>query len=521
VNTAAVNRCKEENLLALQSIFLSLFPDVKERPLAAYRLVNQARRAVLGGEIDNRLVVSATKWVEKHREIYNKAIEDYEIRSSSQFLFLFGNKLVRTTFPSYIQCPAGVEWCRGVSNPDLTYTNDDSSVERVGSVSCYPAAFCKLAADKSIFRILIDAAPKSSNWLTFGVAKKGMANSSSDGVGRTTNTWGLSDDRSSSTNHTIIAASGTEVGSFRKLRVGDILSASIDTVEGWCEVSVNEDELVHRFTIPPGTAEDYYFAMTFANDHRVTILADNIGIKKTLPSKAGELNADHTLMYNHLKKHLRLILSELDETVYPSSSTSSSSVIAAAAIGSVPWSNLMTDGSKWLQKWNGDKEMALQQYEIMRPSIEALLNLKKDRGFKGSSFSASSLLNNSENEISQDDDPIGKLSWNTLLEAASWYRHNRDRIREIKRTEMGLNFNAIHDEDAPFMAAINLAEYHTHKVEREDTIASLAFMHMFPEEMNAWYDYNCSLKEPLIENIAKNCRCLPRHNRTCPLASKK
>eukprot|EP00599_Poterioochromonas_sp_BG-1_P005830 CAMPEP_0173149516 /NCGR_PEP_ID=MMETSP1105-20130129/10372_1 /TAXON_ID=2985 /ORGANISM="Ochromonas sp., Strain BG-1" /LENGTH=683 /DNA_ID=CAMNT_0014064397 /DNA_START=689 /DNA_END=2740 /DNA_ORIENTATION=- len=488
-HAAEVNKRKEENDIALRSVFLNMVKDEHERPVVAHRLMNPSRRSLLGN-VDDKMVQSAIKWVEKNRERYNRGVEEYEERSARQFLFLFGNRLVKNTIPAYSQYPSGSEWCRTASNPDLTYTNSNTTVERVGSVSCYPAAFCKLTADKCMFRVVVDAAPKSSNWLTFGVARKGMANASSDGVGRTANTWGISDDRSSSSNHTIVASCGTEVGQFRKLRAGDTLSASIDTIEGWCEVSVNEDEFIHRFTIPIGTAEDYYFAMSFANDHRVTIVSDTISIKNSTPNKAGELNADHTIMYNNLRKQMRNILAEVDET---------SSIPA-------PISNLMTDGSDWLAANLGKVNLAHDTFETLKPSIEAILSIRsKDR---------------SKSEKEQAADVLDSINWNLLLDAVSWYRHNRDRIRDEKRTEMGLTFSVIHGDDAAFMAAINLTEYHTHKVEKEETLASLAYMHIFPEEMNAWYDYNASLREPVIENIAKNCRCLPRHNKTCSLAKK-
>jgi hypothetical protein len=209
-----------------------------------------------------------------------------------------------------------LEWDRNISNTDLTYTNDYASVERVGSVSCYPAAFALIHSERAMFKVVVDTAPKSSNWLTFGVARVGMANSSSDGIGRTLNTWGLSDDRSSSSGNAILAANGTEVGNFRKLRVGDELLAVIDVTEGWVEIAVNDQELFYRFEIPPATPSDYVFAMTFANDHRVTIVCDDdMGKKQTsqMPVISGVLNADHSRMYHALKKHIKLMISEGSE----------------------------------------------------------------------------------------------------------------------------------------------------------------------------------------------------------------
>ena len=36
-------------------------------------------------------------------------------------------------------------------------------------------------------------------------------------------------------------------------------------------------------------------------------------------------------------------------------------------------------------------------------------------------------------------------------------------------------------------------------------------------DMQAWYDYNASLSEPLFGLPQdRHCRCLPRHTRRCP-----
>jgi hypothetical protein len=51
----------------------------------------------------------------------------------------------------------------------------------------------------------------------------------------------------------MICGCGIEMGSCRKLLVGDILSALVDVSEGWCDVNVNDGEFSYRFNIPIGT----------------------------------------------------------------------------------------------------------------------------------------------------------------------------------------------------------------------------------------------------------------------------
>eukprot|EP01039_Chlorochromonas_danica_P008496 gene8496-9364_t len=491
-NLKAVEKCRDENAKAMKSIFLSLVPDPKERPAFAQRYIQASRRFGSRAEdrVDGRLLRSVQLWIEEHGKDYAAGLDDLEERSAKQFLYIYGNQKVNSVKPAFIHSPCAFEWNRAISNTDLTYSNDNTTVERVGSVSCYPAAFALLTSERSMFRVVIDAAPKTSNWLTFGVAKKGMANSSSDGVGRTALTWGMSDDRSSSNSYTIVAAHGTEVASFRKLRAGDILCAQIDTIEGYCEVSVNDTEFCYRFEgLPPGTRDDYWFAMSFANDHRVSIIAEPSTTKSRTTEGfavgAGELNHDHTVMFCNFKRLVKKILADPEE-------------LNGRENNGFP--RLMTSGQAWLERCGNDEKVAIEQFAVLQPCIEALLNMRKD------SFGNSAL----------DD-----ISFDILLHAVSWYRLNRDMLRETLKVEMAMNFQMIHGDDAPFIAAINLMEYHTHKVDKEEQQAALAYMQLFSDDMQDWYDYDARNREPVIEGVAKGCRCLPRHFKTCPLATRK
>jgi hypothetical protein len=171
------------------------------------------------------------------------------------------------------EVPFQLKWNTSISNKNLTFTNEDKSVERNGNVSCYPAAFILVPYDYCEVNILLEKATISSNWLTFGICCSGMVNASSDGFGKTDNTWGLRDDRSSATLMPVIAANGSDINTLaRKLRQGDLLTMKIDVKNGIAELFVNHNEYTHRFTIPPGRPSDYWLGLTFANDHKVTIL---------------------------------------------------------------------------------------------------------------------------------------------------------------------------------------------------------------------------------------------------------
>jgi hypothetical protein len=167
------------------------------------------------------------------------------------------------------------QWSTDISDSALVFGTFNSTAKRPGSVSCYPAAFAKLPAAHAKFRVHLTTAPRDGNTLSFGLAKCGMKATNSDGVGRTVNSWGVADDRNSGANSTLpaISASSSKVSSWsRKWVSGDILSAEVNTAAGWCEISLQGTADKHRFTIPVGSKEDYWFGMTFATDHVVTIL---------------------------------------------------------------------------------------------------------------------------------------------------------------------------------------------------------------------------------------------------------
>jgi hypothetical protein len=165
------------------------------------------------------------------------------------------------------------EWSRDISNGSLTYSNDNTSAKRSGSVSTYPACFAKLPSDKSIITVTVDAVVESGcNTLSFGICTPGFPKSSSDGFGKTKNSWGICDDRGKRDGKAKLASDKTIIKDIDKFKLGDKLQAIINTTEGWCDLKINDYAFEHRFDIPSGSADDYLFGMTFANDHKCTII---------------------------------------------------------------------------------------------------------------------------------------------------------------------------------------------------------------------------------------------------------
>lgn len=469
-----VEKCSSQNAHSIQSLMTTFYPNLGDRAAAALQLASLHRGSTGLGDaspfnIGWRLAESARLWIDAHMELFQELVESTEIRVATQFLHLYGTKSPLYTQAALTFIPSVFEWCRRISNTDLTYSNDNTTVERVGSVSCYPAAFASLVAEHCSFKVVLDVAPKSSNWITFGLARKGMPSSSSDGVGRTAQSWGLSDDRSSSSSHCILAASGQECGTFRKLKAGDVLSAMVLLNECLCEVAVNENELVHRFTIPPGTVDDFYFAMTFANDHRVSILYDGNTVTRDIltnsklpqdpkqtvisPPPFVVLNKEQTQMLNALKKQIKAALAYINTGM--SSPGTRVPPFLLMNLGSTDWQNI----------FGGDYDEALRYYRMILPEVEALVGLRRLTPSSSSSSTSSS-------SSSQEGSSLAWLSWNAVLGALVWYKNNKELIQQEEDMQLAQEFCMLHGDDAAFVAAMNLVEYHAHRVDNESEVRS-------------------------------------------------
>jgi hypothetical protein len=167
-------------------------------------------------------------------------------------------------------------WSPDISNNALTFSNSNTTALRAGGVSCYPAAFARLPASLASVEVRLNAAPIGANWLSFGLTQRGMEPQGTEGIGHKTNSWGIAEDRAAGKEGVlpVVMANRIEMGRLpRKLKRGDVLLGFANVIAGWFEVRLNQTEFVHRFTIPPGTKEDYWFGMTFASDHQAMIVS--------------------------------------------------------------------------------------------------------------------------------------------------------------------------------------------------------------------------------------------------------
>ena len=211
------------NRLATESIFLTYFP-AHERAYAAIRILGLGNFKSLKNfpfSNDQLLLDSCRIWSEKNKIEIDDESKVLEIRNVQRLLQLYGDVKVSTkSVGDDYYCPS-LEFNLRTSNSALTFSDGNTKVTRVGSISCYPAAFADLNSSRSIFTVNLDKCPQAPNWLTFGLSKKGTPAASSDGIGRSSNSWGICDDRGCSNTAGTekmarICSNGVDVGITRK-----------------------------------------------------------------------------------------------------------------------------------------------------------------------------------------------------------------------------------------------------------------------------------------------------------------
>jgi hypothetical protein len=541
---AEVKKCRNAIEKSKEALFLSLYPTQLDRFYGAKRLL-AAQAFSSRDELENQIRLGAKAWASRNSIYYDSKMSSWRRDSAFQFLRIFGNLPVTSTIPGRFNLPHADHWNLEISNSSLSFTNNGRTVKRPGSVSSYPAAFANVPASRSSICVEIDAAFSGPNWLTFGLARRGMENSGSDGVGLTSETWGICDERDSPS-EAVIASCGSRIGRCRKFRRGDIVRGVVDLAAGWFEVTIGTNCFTHRFEIPIGSCDDYYFAMTFANNHQATIIPDcnqinpleasvataaatatasaaaveeEVKVKAPAPP-IHHLNTDQSEMYFNMKHMISEICksndyaaydyeflithsSKWEERIYRAmnlSSTASASTSAAA-------SNIFDDN---------DRNSAMNNaYDRMKIYID---HITKDGRSADSSPSSPS---------AQDLAQYGAPSWEDLLGAACWSRLHQERLERERQTILSEEFIIEHQDSASFMAAVLLSPSMIESASREAVARAKAYMKLNPEEMQSWYEYNAIMIHdvgesliPGLEAVPKECRCLPRHVKICPQAGK-
>lgn len=534
VNASKIQKSSLEIEVSKKCLFTSLFLTNSER-FHALRKMNSLLPSKYSRDssVASLFAESAKIWLESNKSLYSRLSENWEKQSTFQFLFLFGNQSINNKYVIDIDYPSPTQWESTNSSKSLTFTNDYCTVKREGGVSTFPTALAKLKGAKSSCSIVLNTAKLSRNWFSFGLVLSNFSIDSSDGIGRSANnSWGICDNRLfGSKNISSIMQCGNTVCEWRKLVEGDILIAIVNTDEGWFEIILNEYESSHKFEIPSSLLySEFSFGVTLANDHQVSLFPTSSSLFAAgKATKIVPVNKDQAEMFTNFKKYLRKLLS--------------SEYIQNISI--MPY-NIQTRANQWDSFCEG-YDNAVRMFQLVEPMLEELLkldpikhemanimNLSTSSSYSSSSSSNSNpvtaLISDNTDYISEiaivknsTADLINsiqiKLTWNKFFDAVCWYVMYFDMIESQRNNMLAQDFISEHLDSSTFMAAAILAPSGHSTVSDDHTVKKArAFMKIYPDFMNEWYEYNASLTEPLLEmkDVARECFCVPRHYSYCP-----
>ena len=482
-NPKGVHHCESQTKIAVSLLFPAMFP-AGGRALAALSMLKYRSRTDPFAK-NPEILRSARQWANVNKKELEEEELNFCLRSAGRFLNMHG----RST-PSFM-CALNtsistsiVDTCTefvppGVSNEALTYTFNNTSVQRVSGVSCYPAAFVQLISSNCKVSFEISSGDLSVNYMSFGLCRVGFAKSSSDGFGRTRESWGVCDNRNTSASgeQAFVGSSASKMTECRKFITGDVITLTVDTSRGWLEFDLNFGEFVFEFEIPPTDDHtSYQFGATFANDHMISIIPGNA----CADSSAGaSINAEQTLMLRASVK----ALGDLRKTE-----------------SKIP-EQFVALSRDWAESIPGSKE----RFDAYKKFDDALSGKVPHLTFL-SKLSA---------------DGIPEYNWDELFGLVCWGRLNTEKYDEYSKEILAMEHMAEHLDSAAYMSA-EICQRASSQGNRssasqpKDLKGARAFMVMFPEQVHEWYDYNDTLEDPILPKSASKCKCLPRHNAHCP-----
>jgi len=185
------------------------------------------------------------------------------------------------------------------NNSSLEISNSSRTLLRPGGSGCYPAATARPISNECSFQVVIDSETPSNNTLSFGVALNSFKMSDSNGVGLSSNSWGVMCSYGSGSSQPVSKcySSGTEHsgnGQFRGFRKGDRLKGVVNFERKKLDFFLNDSEATFTFTLPEKLKfTDCVFAMTLASNAQVTVLNQPHIILQPIGSRS--LDASYSL----------------------------------------------------------------------------------------------------------------------------------------------------------------------------------------------------------------------------------
>ncbi len=295
------------------------------------------------------------------------------------------------------------------------------------------------------------------------------------------------------------------------MKVGDVLTASVDLEALTCQISLN-DEFTQVMTLAPG---QYCFAMTFANDHKCRILN-------------GE---DEVISSIEAGNAIRTSTAIAASSSVPGKSDESNMKDANVRYLNASHWRLYSDFNKLLKTINSMETMTYDDDSI--GSTESFITLVKATADKGTSRGSllspdvvSSTIDVATSKNKKNDVAVKRkaqveldraISWNILFESACVsLLESETRNREMEEIN-AYQFLEMWGDSAAFEAARVLIP-NSPNVSKDEVRLAKAFIRIMPFLLDEWYEYNATLKESLIpelQKVPKDCRCIPRCIRTC------
>jgi len=166
-------------------------------------------------------------------------------------------------------------WDPTVSSSTLVFSSSKATVSRALDRPPPPSnaalyALSPIYGAVVSFSVSITAAEgRSSRPLTLGVASKSidLQKLAAEGFGKCGASWGLQDDRSGS-GECVVFAAGKRLGTFRRLRSGDIINFVLNVRDNWLDIVINFGEYKNRISLSPTLVQaatqtgDYVFGVS-------------------------------------------------------------------------------------------------------------------------------------------------------------------------------------------------------------------------------------------------------------------
>jgi len=464
-NDRAVKRCIVEEKKALTSFFTSMFPNAHDR-LQTALLLTCGRR--LKKAFKSKLLeASAALWLKANHEIVEFGrSKHYEGRVRGA-LRLFGN-----TNPEKLLGLSELEstcssFMIDASDRGLVFSDNNRVAMRPGGVSCYPAAFVSIDSLSSRVVFEVNECPLMVNYMSFGLCTTRFPSSNGDGFGKSIDSWGICDSRNSSNSgEAWVGANGNRHALMRSLQAGDRVALSL-SAEGAFEVTLNDGEFHYEWTVEVEDVQRFRFGCTFANDHRVSIVDDDISPESVSHSW---INSEQVNMIQQAVKGM--------SEVYCSKL-------------------LISDYCKNVAE-SFEAEVPLGEEDLINFCSQV------DEALDGKPFTFHALTK----KILA---PFG-LNLDVFHGLICWMRCNES----LFDTRLSLEHIAMHGDNSAFLAAkIHYEAQNEGYSKGKEYKAAMAYLRVFSEEVDAWYVYNDELDDPILPKHNKRCKCLPRCYKKC------